>query len=40
MLTQRTQDIVMRMRHDALNGMDVHESKIHCEVFGPELFAE
>ncbi|HEY4350856.1 MAG TPA: NO-inducible flavohemoprotein [Paraburkholderia sp.] len=30
----------MRIQHDALKAMDVHESKIHYEVFGPDLFAE
>lgn len=30
----------MRMQHDKLKSMDVHESKIHYEVFGPDLFAE
>jgi nitric oxide dioxygenase len=30
----------MRLQHDALKNMDIHESKIHYEVFGPDLFAE
>jgi nitric oxide dioxygenase len=30
----------MRVQHDALKAMDIHESKIHYEVFGPDLFAE
>ncbi|MPW19697.1 NO-inducible flavohemoprotein [Paraburkholderia sp. CNPSo 3157] len=30
----------MRMQHDKLKSMDIHESKIHYEVFGPDLFAE
>ncbi|MGF6290961.1 NO-inducible flavohemoprotein [Paraburkholderia youngii] len=30
----------MRLQHDALKNLDIHESKIHYEVFGPDLFAE
>lgn len=30
----------MRIQHDALKALDVPESKIHYEVFGPDLFAE
>jgi len=30
----------MRMQHNALKNMDIHESKIHSEVFGPDLFAQ
>lgn len=30
----------MRLQHDALRQLDVPESKIHYEVFGPDLFAE
>ncbi|GLC96354.1 flavohemoprotein [Cupriavidus sp. TA19] len=30
----------MRMQHDALKNLGVHESRIHYEVFGPDLFAE
>jgi nitric oxide dioxygenase len=30
----------MRLQHDALRAMDIPESKIHYEVFGPDLFAE
>lgn len=30
----------MRMQHDALLGLGVHETRIHYEVFGPDLFAE
>ncbi|WP_310634229.1 NO-inducible flavohemoprotein [Paraburkholderia sp.] len=30
----------MRIQHDALKALDIHESKIHYEVFGPDLFAE
>ncbi|MBB5503149.1 ferredoxin-NADP reductase [Paraburkholderia sp. MM5384-R2] len=29
----------MRLQHDALKNMDIHESKIHYEVFGLDLFA-
>jgi nitric oxide dioxygenase len=30
----------MRMQHDALRKLDIHEARIHYEVFGPDLFAE
>lgn len=30
----------MRMQHDALKALGVHEARIHYEVFGPDLFAE
>jgi nitric oxide dioxygenase len=30
----------MRMQHDALKGLGIHEAQIHYEVFGPDLFAE
>lgn len=30
----------MRLQHDALRALDVAESRIHYEVFGPDLFAE
>jgi len=30
----------MRAQHDALKALDIRESKIHYEVFGPDLFAE
>lgn len=30
----------MRIQHDALRSLDVPETKIHYEVFGPDLFAE
>ncbi|WP_042884169.1 NO-inducible flavohemoprotein [Cupriavidus necator] len=30
----------MRMQHDALKNLGVHEARIHYEVFGPDLFAE
>ena len=30
----------MRMQHDALRSLDVPETRIHYEVFGPDLFAE
>ncbi len=30
----------MRMQHDALKVLGVHEARIHYEVFGPDLFAE
>lgn len=30
----------MRIQHDGLKALGVHESKIHYEVFGPDLFAE
>jgi nitric oxide dioxygenase len=30
----------MRMQHDALKDLGIHESRIHYEVFGPDLFAE
>ncbi|MBP0590296.1 NO-inducible flavohemoprotein [Paraburkholderia sp. LEh10] len=30
----------MRMQHDKLKSMDIHESHIHYEVFGPDLFEE
>jgi nitric oxide dioxygenase len=30
----------MRIQHDKLKSLDIHESKIHYEVFGPDLFAE
>ncbi|SAK84773.1 nitric oxide dioxygenase [Caballeronia fortuita] len=30
----------MRLQHDALRQLDVPESRIHYEVFGPDLFAE
>ncbi|MEM5365376.1 NO-inducible flavohemoprotein [Paraburkholderia azotifigens] len=30
----------MRIQHDKLKSMDIHESHIHYEVFGPDLFAE
>jgi len=30
----------MRMQHDALKELGVHEARIHYEVFGPDLFAE
>jgi nitric oxide dioxygenase len=30
----------MRMQHDALKNLGIHEAKIHYEVFGPDLFAE
>nr|WP_158903549.1 NO-inducible flavohemoprotein [Burkholderia sp. L27(2015)] len=30
----------MRMQHDALKGLGIHEARIHYEVFGPDLFAE
>lgn len=30
----------MRMQHDALKDLGIHEARIHYEVFGPDLFAE
>jgi len=30
----------MRMQHDVLKGLGIHEARIHYEVFGPGLFAE
>jgi nitric oxide dioxygenase len=30
----------MRMQHDALKALGIHEARIHYEVFGPDLFAE
>lgn len=30
----------MRMQHDALKNLGIHEARIHYEVFGPDLFAE
>ncbi|MFV3383273.1 FAD-binding oxidoreductase [Pseudomonas sp. NY15354] len=30
----------MRMQHDALRHLGIHEKRIHYEVFGPDLFAE
>jgi len=30
----------MRMQHDALKNLSIHEARIHYEVFGPDLFAE
>ncbi|KVQ84478.1 dihydropteridine reductase [Burkholderia multivorans] len=30
----------MRLQHDALKQLDIPEARIHCEVFGPDLFAE
>ena len=30
----------MRMQHDVLKGLGIHEARIHYEVFGPDLFAE
>ncbi|RJF96468.1 NO-inducible flavohemoprotein [Noviherbaspirillum cavernae] len=30
----------MRMQHDALKSLGIHEARIHYEVFGPDLFAE
>ncbi|WP_244817366.1 NO-inducible flavohemoprotein [Caballeronia sp. Lep1P3] len=30
----------MRAQHDALKALDIQESRIHYEVFGPDLFAE
>jgi len=30
----------MRMQHDALKALEIHEARIHYEVFGPDLFAE
>jgi len=30
----------MRMQHDALQNLGIPEARIHCEVFGPDLFAE
>ncbi|WP_233887716.1 NO-inducible flavohemoprotein [Paraburkholderia flagellata] len=30
----------MRIQHDALKNLGVHEARIHYEVFGPDLFAE
>ncbi|MPV60214.1 nitric oxide dioxygenase [Burkholderia sp. HI2761] len=30
----------MRMQHDALKNLGIHETRIHYEVFGPDLFAE
>ena len=30
----------MRMQHDALKALGIRESRIHYEVFGPDLFAE
>lgn len=30
----------MRMQHDARKDLGIHESRIHYEVFGPDLFAE
>ncbi|SAL83926.1 nitric oxide dioxygenase [Caballeronia arvi] len=30
----------MRIQHDALKAMDIPETRIHYEVFGPDLFAE
>jgi nitric oxide dioxygenase len=30
----------MRIQHDALKGLGIHEARIHYEVFGPDLFAE
>jgi nitric oxide dioxygenase len=30
----------MRMQHDALKTLGIHEAQIHYEVFGPDLFAE
>jgi nitric oxide dioxygenase len=28
------------MQHDALKELSIHETRIHYEVFGPDLFAE
>jgi nitric oxide dioxygenase len=30
----------MRMQHDALKELSIHDARIHYEVFGPDLFAE
>ncbi|MNT83724.1 Flavohemoprotein [compost metagenome] len=30
----------MRMQHDALKNLGIHEARIHYEVFGPDLLAE
>ncbi|WP_175775378.1 NO-inducible flavohemoprotein [Burkholderia anthina] len=30
----------MRIQHDALKNLGIHEARIHYEVFGPDLFAE
>lgn len=30
----------MRLQHDALRALGIHEGRIHYEVFGPDLFAE
>lgn len=30
----------MRMQHDALKNLGIRATRIHCEVFGPDLFAE
>lgn len=30
----------MRIQHDALKALGIHETRIHYEVFGPDLFAE
>jgi nitric oxide dioxygenase len=30
----------MRMQHDSLRDLGMHEVRIHYEVFGPDLFAE
>ena len=30
----------MRMQHDALRELSIHDARIHYEVFGPDLFAE
>jgi nitric oxide dioxygenase len=30
----------MRLQHDALRALGIHEARIHYEVFGPDLFAE
>lgn len=30
----------MRIQHDALKNLGIHETRIHYEVFGPDLFAE
>lgn len=30
----------IRVQHDALKGLGIHDARIHYEVFGPDLFAE
>jgi len=30
----------MRLQHDALRAMDIPETRIHYEVFGPDLFED